>query len=282
MQTIAISGASGFVGKNLTSFFKTLGYKILPISRIDLREAKVLENKINQSDIVINLAGANIIHRWSDKYKEEIYNSRIDTTKKIVTAINEQIAKPKLFISTSAVGIYDNKKTYNESNLEFRNNFLSTLCQDWEDEAKKVSCRVVIFRFGIVLGKNGGALQQMLTPFKLGLGGPIGSGEQSFSYVHIDDLKNAYKFAIENESLHNAYNLCATIPTTNMGLTKALGKVLKRPTFFKVPEFLLKLLFSEGAKILTDGQSVVPKRLEDAGFKFKFKTIDNAIEDLCK
>lgn len=282
MQTIAISGANGFVGKNLTSFFKALGYKILAISRTDLMEEHVLENKINQSDIIINLAGANIIHRWSEEYKKELYDSRINTTKKIVTAINARISKPKLFISTSAVGIYDNKKTYNENNAEFSDDFLSTLCQDWEEEAKKASCRVVVFRFGIVLGKNGGALQQMLTPFKLGLGGPIGSGHQAFSFIHLTDLQNAFKFAIENESLHNAYNLCATMATTNMGLTKALGKTLHRPTFFTVPEFILQLMYGEGAKVLTDGQSVVPKRLSDAGFKFEFNNINEAIEDLCK
>lgn len=282
MQTIAISGANGFVGKNLTTFFQTLGYKVLTITRTDLMEPKVLENKINQSEIVINLAGANIIHKWNEEYKKELYNSRIDTTQKIVNAINEQISKPKVFISTSSVGIYDNKKTYDENNAEFSDDFLSTLCQDWEEAAKKATCRVVIFRFGIVLGKDGGALQQMLTPFKLGLGGVIGNGKQAFSYIHMDDLKNAFKFAIERESLHDAYNLCATIPTTNMELTKALGKTLKRPTFFAIPQFIFKLMYAEGAKVLTDGQSVIPTRLEDAGFKFQFKTIDNTVEDLCK
>ena len=282
METIAITGANGFVGQNLTAFFKNLGYKVLPITRTDLMEPKVLENKISQSQIVINLAGANIIHRWSPEYKEELYHSRIHTTQQLVNAINEQVSPPKVLISTSAVGIYDNKKTYDETNAEFSDDFLSVLCQDWEEEAKKASCRVVIFRFGIVLGKNGGALQQMLTPFKLGLGGPIGSGKQAFSFIHMDDLKNAYKFAIENEALHNAYNLCATMATTNMGLTKALGKTLHRPTFFKVPEFVLQLMYGEGAKVLTDGQSVIPKRLEDAGFKFQFKHIEEAIEDLCK
>ncbi len=282
MKTIAISGANGFVGTNLSVFFEDLGYKILKISRNDLSEQKRLENKINQANIVINLAGANIINRWNDEYKKELYDSRITTTKKIVEAINSVLSKPELLISTSAVGIYDNKKTYDESNAEFSDDFLSTLCQDWEEEALKASCRVVIYRFGIVLGQNGGALDKMLTPFKFGLGGPIGSGKQAFSFVHMQDLKNAFNYAIENTTLHDAYNLCATIPTTNMGLTKALGKSLHRPTFFTVPEFILKLQFGEGAKVLTDGQSVVPKRLEEAGFKFQFQSIEATIENLCK
>lgn len=281
MQTIAITGANGFVGQNLINHFQQKDNKIIKISREHLNEPMKLENIINQSDIVINLAGANIIHRWTDSYKKELYNSRIDTTRKIVQAINNVISKPKLLISTSAVGIYDNKQQYNEYNAVFSDDFLSTLCQDWEEEAKKANTRVVIFRFGIVLGKNGGALEKMLTPFKLGLGGKIGDGKQAFSFIHINDLKNAFSFAIKKESLHDAYNLCATIPTTNEELTKVLGEVLHRPTFFTVPEFALKLQFGEGAKVLTDGQSVVPKRLEEEGFEFKFQTIESAIEDLC-
>ena len=282
MKTIAITGANGFVGSNLCSFFTNLGYRILKITRADLSEQKLLENKINQSQIVINLAGANIIQRWSESYKKELYSSRIDTTKKIVDAIEEVISKPEVFISTSAVGIYSNDKTYHEKNAEFSDDFLSTLCQDWEEEANKAPTRVVIFRFGIVLGKNGGALEKMLTPFKLGLWGVIGSGNQALSFVHLDDLKNAFKFAIDTPALHNAYNLCATIPTTNKGLTKALGKALNRPTFLPVPEFILNLIFGEGAKVLTDGQSVIPKRLEDEGFTFEFQDIEKTVEDLCK
>ena len=122
----------------------------------------------------------------------------------------------------------------------------------------------------------------MVTPFKLGLGGIIGSGKQAFSFIHIADLKEAYKYAITNDTLHDAYNLCATIPTTNNGLTKALGKTLDKPTFFKVPSFILKLQLGEGAKVLLDGQAVVPKRLKESGFKFKYETIECAIDNLLK
>lgn len=282
MKTIAISGASGFVGTSLTKFFSNLGYKVIPISREILNNNNKLEELLNTTDIVINLAGANIINRWSESYKKLLYSSRIDTTSKIVKAINSISNKPKILISTSAVGIYDNISTYDE-NGSFSNDFLSNLCQDWEEEALKAkneTTKVAIFRFGIVLGQEGGALQKMITPFKLGLGGTIGSGKQAFSFVHIDDLLNAYKFVIEN-SHEGIFNLTAPKPTTNKGLTLALGKTLKRPTILPVPEFVLKLIFSEGARVLTDGQSAIPKKLLDLGFEFKFKTIEETIENLC-
>ena len=282
MKTIAISGASGFVGTSLTKFFSNVGYKVIPISREILNNNNKLEELLNTTDIVINLAGANIINRWSESYKKLLYSSRIDTTSKIVKAINSISNKPKILISTSAVGIYDNISTYDE-NGSFSNDFLSNRCQDWEKEALKAkneTTKVAIFRFGIVLGQEGGALQKMITPFKLGLGGIIGSGKQAFSFVHIDDLLNAYKFVIEN-SHEGIFNLTAPKPTTNKGLTLALGKTLKRPTILPVPEFVLKLIFSEGARVLTDGQSAIPKKLLDLGFEFKFKTIEETIENLC-
>ena len=283
MKTIAITGASGFVGTSLKKYFSALGYKIISISRDVLNDNKKLEETLNQTDIVINLAGANIINRWSKSYKKLLYSSRIETTSKIVNAINSIQNRPKLLISTSAVGIYDNKTTYDE-NGSYSNDFLSNLCQDWEKEAKKAkneSTKVSIFRFGIVMGKDGGALQKMITPFKLGLGGTIGDGKQAFSYIHINDLLNAYKFVIENE-FEDTFNLTAPIPTTNKGLTLALGKTLKRPTILPIPQFVLNIIFSEGAQVLTDGQSAIPKKLLELGFKFKFNTIEETIEDLCK
>ena len=283
MKTIAISGASGFVGSSLNKYFSNLNYKVISISRDVLNNQEKLNEVISSSDIIINLAGANIINRWSESYKKLLYSSRIDTTSKIVNTINTITNKPKLLISTSAVGIYDNKSTYDEKG-NYSNDFLSNLCQDWEKEALKAkneSTKVSIFRFGIIMGKDGGALQKMITPFKLGVGGVIGSGNQAFSFIHIEDLLNAYKFVIENE-YEEVFNLTAPVPTTNKGLTKALGKTLNRPTLFPVPEFVLNLIFSEGARVLTDGQSAVPKKLLDLGFEFKFKTIEETIENLCK
>ena len=281
MKTIAITGASGFVGTSLTKYFSNLGYKIIAISRDILNNQEKLKDTLNQTDIVINLAGANIINRWSDSYKKLLYSSRIDTTSKIVNAINSIENKPKLLISTSAVGIYDNKSTHNE-NGTFSNDFLSNLCQDWEKEALKAkneTTKVAIFRFGIVLGRDGGAFAKMITPFKLGLGGIIGSGNQAFSYIHIVDLLRAYQFVIENK-FSGVFNLTAPKPTTNLLFTRALGKALRRPTIFPVPEFILKLIFSEGAKVLTDGQDVIPEKLLSLGFKFEYKNIEETLQAL--
>ena len=281
MKTIAITGASGFVGTSLTKYFSNLGYKIIAISRDILNNQEKLKDTLNQTDIVINLAGANIINRWSDSYKKLLYSSRIDTTSKIVNAINSIENKPKLLISTSAVGIYDNKSTHNE-NGTFSNDFLSNLCQDWEKEALKANnetTKVAIFRFGIVLGRDGGAFAKMITPFKLGLGGIIGSGNQAFSYIHISDLLRAYQFVIENK-FSGVFNLTAPKPTTNLLFTRALGKALRRPTIFPVPEFILNLIFSEGAKVLTDGQDVTPEKLLSLGFKFEYKNIEETLQAL--
>ena len=282
MKTLAITGSSGFVGTNLRDFFEKKGFNVIGIKREELKDEKKLLDIIENADIIVNLAGANIINRWTESYKKILYNSRLDTTKALINAMNKADKKPELFISTSAVGIYKNTTCYDEESFEFEDDFLANLCKDWEAEALKAKdfgIRTAIFRFGIILG-DGGALEKMLTPFKLGLGGTIGSGLQDFSFIHIEDLINAYDFIYENKSLDGVFNLTAPEPTTNLNLTKALGKKLKRPTLLPVPEFVLNLIFSEGAKVLTDGQCVKPKRLIDSGFEFKFINIDSTIDNL--
>lgn len=284
MKTLAISGAGGFVGSNLKEFFSNLGFSVIGIKRDELKDLEKLTKIVNESEFVINLAGANIINRWTDSYKKLLYSSRIDTTQALVQAMKKAENKPKLFISTSAVGIYKNSACYDEENFEYADDFLANLCKDWENEAlkaKDLGIRTAIFRFGIVLGK-GGALSKMITPFKLGVGGNIGDGKQYFSFIHIHDLLNAYKFIYENIDSNGIYNLTAPIPTTNEGLTKSLGKVLHRPTFFSVPIFALNLIFSEGAKVLAEGQCVKPKRLTESGFKFKYLSIEKSIENILK
>jgi hypothetical protein len=280
MKKVAISGASGFVGKNLQKFFGT-DFEIVEISRekLKLNDDDFMEF-LEGCEVIINLAGAPIIKRWSEEYKKLLRSSRIDTTTKIVNAIKNMSQKPKLLISTSAVGIYANKRVYTEEDFEYSNDFLSTLCQEWESIALSVNdiTRVAVFRFGIVIGKDGGALSQMLTPFKLGVGGVIGDGSQGFSFIHIDDLMSAYKFVIENENLSGVFNLSSPNPTTNRGLTKALGEALHRPTIFPLPEFVLNLIFGEGARVLTDGQQMLPKKLLDSGFKFKYEDILSAVK----
>lgn len=282
MKRIIITGASGFVGSSLSKNFSNKYYEVISIKRDDLQNIQKLTSLLNDSYAVINLAGANIINRWSESYKKTLYNSRINTTRSLVEAMSYCQNKPNIFISTSAVGIYKNDKFYDETTIDFSNDFLGKLCQDWEKEAlkaKELKIRVAIFRFGIVMG-NGGALAKMLTPFKFGLGGTIGDGKQAFSFIHIDDLISAYKFVLENKNLDGIFNLTAPNPTTNYGLTKALGKSLNRPTIIPVPQFILNVLLSEGAKVLTDGQSAIPNHLIESGFKFQYTTIEDTIKNL--
>lgn len=282
MKTLAITGSSGFVGTSLKKRFESKGFNVIGIKRDEIKDIEKLTKIIENSDYIINLAGANIINRWSESYKKLLYSSRIDTTMALIEAISKASKKPEVFISTSAVGIYKNETCYDEDNYEYADDFLARLCKDWESlaiKAQEYQVRTAIFRFGIVLG-NGGALQKMITPFKLGLGGTIGDGSQSFSFIHIDDLLDAYKFIFDNKECKGVYNLTAPEPTTNYGLTKALGKALHRATVLPVPQFVLNLIFSEGAKVLTDGQCAKPKRLLESGFEFKYKNINDAINSL--
>ena len=282
MKKIIITGASGFVGTSLSQELTSKNYEVIAIKRDDLKNTSQLTSIIENSYAVINLAGANIINRWSPSYKNLLYTSRIETTKALVEAMAKCQNKPEIFISTSAVGIYRNDAIYDEKTTIKANDFLGNLCDSWEQEAQKAKelhISVSIFRFGIVMG-DGGALAKMLTPFKLGLGGTIGDGKQAFSFIHIDDLLNAYNFILENKSLNGIFNLTAPQPTTNYGLTKALGKTLNRPTVLPIPQFILNLILSEGAKVLTDGQSAIPTHLVESGFTFKYTNIEDTINSL--
>ena len=245
-------------------------------------EAEELAGKMQGGDIVVNLAGAPIIARWSKEYKKVLYDSRIKVTAKLVQACQKMDTRPGLFISTSAIGYYADQGTHTENNHVQADGFLGHLAYDWEQEAlkaKKIGLRTVIFRFGIVLGSDGGALKKMLLPFKLGLGGTIGKGSQAFSWVHIKDLIRAYQQVIDDSSFSGVYNLTAPKPTTNRGLTKAFGRALCRPTLLRMPKFVLRLQFGEGAGTLTGGQWVLPERLQQSGFDFVFTDIESAVKD---
>lgn len=284
---VAISGASGFVGQHLASIFQSRGDDVVTIGRRDYQtdDTHALQTKLAGCEMLINLSGAPIIAKWTEEHKQALRSSRIDTTRKLVEALHQMESKPKLFISTSAVGIYDNRGTYGESDCNYGDDLLACICKDWEEEALKageLGIRTAVFRFGIVLGKNGGMIQKVLTPFSLGLGGPIGNGQQAFSWIHIDDLAQAYLFALENQEVNGVYNLTAPHPIDNLAFTKALGHTLGRPTWFPVPPFVLKLMFGEGAKVMTDGQSVKPERLLESGFAFRYPTINEALEAIVK
>jgi len=261
---IALTGASGFVGKELQKHFR----ECVIIKRDD-NETDILK-KLQNVDVVINLAGAPIVQRWSEAYKKVLYRSRIETTKRLVSAINR--SHVSYFISTSAIGIYPNSTSCDEKCTQFDNGFLGTLCQAWEAEARKCVKPTAILRFGVVLGKEGGALKKMLLPFKLGMGGTIGSGEMMMSWIALSDLMHMYQFLVQHR-YEGIFNAVTPKPVSNKVFTKSLGKALKRPTFLPLPEFVLKLFYGEGASILLDSKEVYPKAIEEKGFVFEYEEI---------
>ncbi|MBN2107514.1 MAG: TIGR01777 family oxidoreductase [Deltaproteobacteria bacterium] len=283
---IVMSGSTGFIGSYLQKIFAEKGWTTRSLKRQDVTgDGSALREKISQADVVINLAGAPIAARWTEAYKKELYTSRVSVTDMIVRSMSGLERKPAVFISACGVGIYPSGGTWTENDTVRAQDFLGHLAQSWEQAALKAEAfgvRTVVFRFGVVLGRGGGALAKMLPIFKLGLGGIIGSGEQAFSWVHIGDLGHAHCRAIQDDSLRGVYNLTAPYPITNTDLTRALARSLRRPALLPVPAFVLKLLYGEGATVLLDGQSVVPKRLLDAGFHFEFERIHDALADLSR
>ncbi len=285
-MNIVVSGSTGFIASHLVKVFAEKSWRVIPLRREDfnLDDTSFLK-KIDEADVVINLAGASVAERWSEQYKKVMYSSRIDTTRKIVSALEKMQRRPEVFISASAAGIYKQGGSYTEEDKSFADDFLGRLAIEWEREALKSresGVRTVIFRFGIVLGSDGGALQKMLVPFRMGLGGVIGDEKQPFSWVHVDDLVRAFIAVIEDKSFEGTYNLTAPHPTTNEVMAKTLGKALHKPALMRVPEFVLRLQLGEGASVLLKGQRALPKRLVEKGFTFKFTDIEKAIEDLLK
>jgi uncharacterized protein (TIGR01777 family) len=292
---VLITGGTGFVGSHLVEYLLGKGCNITILTRDKAKVAGGVEaisdiDEIKPSkkiDVIVNLAGAPISKRWSEKYKQELIDSRVNTTKGIISLIKKLKHKPELLISASAIGYYgsqDDTPLY--ENSPPLNEFTHQLCKKWENEAlkaEKIGVRVCITRLGVVLGKNDGALKQMIYPFKLGLGGKIGSGEQYFSWVHIDDVIAAFIFLVENKNQTGIYNVTAPNPVSNTEFTKALGRQLKRLTLFPMPTFVVKLLFGEkGETLLLNGQRVVPNKLKKAGFRFKYPKINEALGNIVK
>lgn len=297
-KKILITGGTGFIGSYLSDQLLKQGHYLTIITRSPGRyseeQAKNMQyvgwdddlvDAVNRCDYIINLAGESLFgQRWTNEVKSSIYDSRILTTRKLVALIEKAENRPELFISASAVGIYgDSGDTIlNESNPA-GSDFLAEVCKDWEKEALKASeygVRVAIPRFGIVLEENGGMLEKMLLPFKLFIGGPIGSGNQYVPWVHMTDLCNAILFPIENSELTGPYNACSPEPQTMDVLADTLGKVMNRPSFFKVPESLLKLVLGEAAQPALSSLRVQPKVLQASGFTFEFKDLEEALADI--
>jgi uncharacterized protein len=281
----AISGINGFIGRRLRLALETRSWEVVPLQRQDFSLGiDKLSDKISGSDVVIHLAGAPIVHRWSRAYKHELQNSRIITTRKLVEAISSAKEIPALFISTSAIGIYSSRGRHTETMNEYGGDFIAKLCRDWETEASNASTvtRTVIFRLGIVLAKDGGAFPKMLLPFRLGFGGKIGNGKQGFSWIHIDDLISAYVFSIENKQMNGAFNLTSPEPNDNEGFTRILSGLIRRPAVINVPVFALKLIYGEGSQAVAGGQSVFPERLIKEGFKFNFTSLESTLENILR
>jgi len=268
---VAFTGASGFVGMHLHSVFTDT----IILDRNDTKEEIV--KKLQNVDVVINLAGAPIVQRWSEAYKKVLTSSRIDTTRKLVAAINE--SEVKHFISASAIGAYPENNPYDESFEGYGDDFLAELTKKWEAEALKCTKPTAIVRFGIILGSDGGALSKMLTPFKMGVGGNISHGKMMMSWIDIEDLVSMHAYILENK-LTGVFNATAPNPVPNHVFTKTLGAVLHRPTIFPLPEFVLKIIFGEASIVLTGSKEVYPKAIEDSGFVFQYKTIEESLVHL--
>ncbi|MDG1436293.1 MAG: TIGR01777 family oxidoreductase, partial [Rickettsiaceae bacterium] len=254
-MNILITGGTGFIGLELTKFFFNEGHNLIILSRgrINVPNARIInsieEINLNEKiDVIINLAGASINKRWNDSYKNLLINSRLEVTNNLLLLVNSLKTKPDLLISASAIGYYGAQNNeYIDEESTVTNDFSHKLCDLWEKEAKKIEnigVRTCITRLGVVLGK-GGMLKQTLPIFKLGLGGKIGSGEQFFSWVHIDDIKHAFDFFIKDTSQKGVYNLTSPKPCSNYIFTKKLGRVINRPTIFAVPSYIIKIIFGE-------------------------------------
>lgn len=321
-MNILISGGSGFLGsafsrelmarsraqnKNVTITWLTRDASQAHPDDINMMTYDELA-KFNMSfDIILNLAGAGIADsRWSDARKEQLMASRIKPTQSIIDFIGRASTKPKLLVSGSAIGWYGTQgdKPLTE-NSDYKTDFAHTLCDEWERLALKATdynVPVAIVRTGVVIHPEGGMVAKLLLPFKFGVGGQLGDGQQMMSWISREDWVSAVIFIIEqhlanqfgheqrvshndnviettSDTLTFVYNLTAPNPVTNHTFTKALGSWLQRPTFFTLPEFLLKLMFGEMSTLLIDGQKVLPQALLDAGYSFKHSTLQQALED---
>ncbi len=295
---ILITGGTGFVGRNLTAALVREGHEITILTRsgkraedlpagVSLVVANPMERgnwqlRVEDYGIIINLAGESIFGRWNSEKKELMRESRLLTTRNLVEGMKG--GKGKVFLSASAVGFYGfcADETLTEDSPPGAD-FLARLAQDWEKEALRAGekgARVVLNRFGIVLGEKGGALSQMIPLFEKNLGGPLGSGKQWFSWVHMEDLAGAFLFLLGHPEISGPVNYTSPNPVRNRDLARALGKALNRPSLMPAPAFMLKLILGEFGSVLLEGQKVVPQKLLKNGFQFRYPEIDRALEQI--
>ena len=296
---VFVTGGTGFVGRQLVAVLLDSGHEVTCLGRSDYSHMALdnftyitgsttepgdWQDFLKDADVVINLAGAPISKHWNEQYKKEIYDSRILTTKNIVNGLPEN-TKATL-ISASATGFYgDRKEEILTETAAPGHGFLAKVANDWEEEAKlaeKKGARVVLTRFGVVMGRNGGALDKLISVTKGYVGGPLGNGKQWFPWIHMADLISAILFVMDNEKISGPVNVSTPIPTRQKDIAKALGKKLKRPAFMPAPAFMMRLVLGEFADTLLQSQKVIPDKLIKHGFKFKFLEISTALEDILK
>jgi len=294
---IAVTGATGLVGSALSERLLKEGNEVLVVTRRrdlsspltvvlwDPERGELDTSALEGIDAVVHLAGETIAERWTQAKKERIRASRVEGTRLLVDGLKTLSKPPSVLVSSSALGFYGNRGDEElDESAPPGTGYLPEICQAWEAEAARageIGVRVASLRSGIALSTKGGALAKMLLPFKLGLGGPLGSGTQWMSWIHIDDVVGGYHFALHQAELSGVVNLTAPKPARNAEFTKALGRALGRPAFLPAPGFALKLLLGEMAQdLLLDGQKVLPRRLESAGYKFQHPDLDEALADV--
>ena len=281
---IVISGSNGYIARNLIHELEIAHHEIIRLPRSKLYDIDQLAELLSGTSVVINLAGAPILVRWTKANKNEIMRSRIDTTQNIVKAINRlaEAKRPSLFICASAVGIYLQGKIHTEESNRYASDFVGEVVKGWENASIELSqsVRKVVFRIGLILGKEAKTIQKLVPVIKMGLGGKIGSGKQPFPFIHISDAIRAILWSIENEKAQGTYNLVAPENIDNKTFTQTLGKFLNRPVIFAVPAFILKIIFGEASTLLLQSPQVVPERLLNEGFKFSYSDINSCIAEI--
>ncbi len=285
---ILVTGATGFVGVGLANHLEREGHSVDVVSRrpnvgCDWNPED-LDRAAARSDAVVHLAGAGILdRRWTEAYKREILQSRVDTTRAIAQACASHGTR---LVSTSATGYYgpgDDSVLSEESPPG--EDFLARVCQEWEaalEPARSAGAPTAVVRAGVVLGSGGGALRKMLLPFKLGLGGPIGGGRQAFPWVHLDDLCRLYGWLAAHPGQEGAFNGTSPGCCSQAEFARALGRALGRPAFLPMPGFILRLVVGEAAGVLCTGQTALPLRAQGAGFTFRFPELVPALADLVR
>ncbi len=283
---IAISGATGFVGSHLVPALLDRGDEVVALvrpstdtPRVDPRaeRAETSEASLAGVEGVVNLAGAGVMdERWTEARLALVRSSRVDTTRKLAVLAKDA----RVFVSASAVGIYGMRRDDAEldESSPLGDDVLARICKDWESAARESKSRVAIARIGIVLGKDGGALQRMVPMFRRFVGGPLGSGTQWWSWIHVADVVRAITFAIDHARIEGPVHVTAPAPATMDEVARALGRALHRPHAMRAPEFALRLALGEAADVLLTGQRVLPKKLLAAGFSFEHATLRDAIQ----